>query len=129
MSGKKSRFRPDVQTAAQSVPASQVPAAEPITKQDQIWIAAYSVLLFLAMTVQTGTMALVLTALALVLSIGKGPLKRFRGRFCIPVIGLLDMAMRNGLADLNSGASVGVRRCRGGHLPAVYRSEQFSEAV
>ena len=102
MSGKKSRFRPDVQTAAQSVPASQVPAAEPITKQDQIWIAAYSVLLFLAMTVQTGTMALVLTALALVLSIGKGPLKRFRGRFCIPVIGLLAFALMNGLAAIYS---------------------------
>lgn len=102
MSGKKSRFRPDVQTAAQSVPASQVPAAEPITKQDQIWIAAYSVLLFLAMTVQTGTMALVLTALALVLSIGKGPLKRFRGRFCIPVIGLLAFALMNGLAAVYS---------------------------
>ena len=102
MSGKKTNVRAGGQPAAQVVPGAQTPVSEPITKKDQIWIAAYAVLLFLAMTVQTGAMTLFLTVLALVLSVGKGPLKRFRACFCVPVIGLLAFALMNGLAAIYS---------------------------
>lgn len=102
MSGKKPSIRMGKQPAVQAVPDTSTPVSEPITKKDQIWIAAYAVLLFLAMTVQTGAMTLFLTVLALVLSVGKGPLKRFRARFCIPVIGLLAFALMNGLAAIYS---------------------------
>ena len=65
VSGKKTNVRAGGQPAAQVVPGAQTPVSEPITKKDQIWIAAYAVLLFLAMTVQTGAMTLFLTVLAL----------------------------------------------------------------
>ena len=102
MSGKKPSIRMGKQPAVQAVPDTPTPVSEPITKKDQTWIAAYAVLLFLAMTVQTGAMTLFLTVLALVLSVGKGPLKHFRARFCIPVIGLLAFALMNGLAAIYS---------------------------
>ena len=63
----------------ESVPAAQSPqkggpAGEPLTRKDTVMVLLYTLLLFFAMAVQTGTMALILCALALVLCIGKTPL-------------------------------------------------------
>lgn len=77
-------------------------AQEPLSSRDRVMICLYSVLLFVAMTIQTGQMAMIFTALALVLSIGKDPLKRFGARLCVPVIGLLAFALMNGLAAIYS---------------------------
>lgn len=69
---------------------------------DYIAVAVYSLLLFLAMTVQTGRFSMILVVLALALSIGRTPLRNFRARFCIPVLGLLALALMNGLAAIYS---------------------------
>jgi len=60
----------------------------------------YAALLFFSMTVQTGTMTVILVALALVLSIGRGPLRRLRERLGVPLIGFLGFALMNGLAAI-----------------------------
>lgn len=49
--------------------------------------ALFSVLLFFSMTVQTAWMSIILAVLAAALSIGRGPLRRLRERFCVPVLG------------------------------------------
>lgn len=67
-----------------------------------VWVCLFSVLLFLSMTIQTGRMSLVLAVLAVVLSVGKEPLRRLRERLCIPVLGLVAFAMMNGLAAIYS---------------------------
>jgi len=54
------------------------------------------------MTVQTGQVSIGLTAAALLLSLGRGPLRRFRERFCVPVLGLWGYALMNGLAAIYS---------------------------
>ena len=69
---------------------------------DTVWVCLFSVLLFVSMTIQTGRMALILAALALVLSIGKGPLRRLRERLSLPVLGLVAFAVMNGLAAIYS---------------------------
>lgn len=69
---------------------------------DTVWVCLFSVLLFVSMTIQTGRMALILAALALVLSIGKGPLRRLRERLSLPVLGLVAFAVMNGLAAVYS---------------------------
>lgn len=91
----------------ESVPAAQSPqkggpAGEPLTRKDTVMVLLYTLLLFFAMAVQTGTMALILCALALVLCIGKTPLNNFRVRFCVPVLGLLAFAVMNGAAAIYS---------------------------
>ena len=78
------------------------PAGEPLTRKDAVMVSLYALLLFFAMAVQTGTMALLLCALALVLCIGKTPLNNFRARFCVPVLGLLAFAVMNGAAAIYS---------------------------
>ena len=78
------------------------PAGEPLTRKDTVMVLLYTLLLFFAMAVQTGTMALILCALALVLCIGKTPLNNFRVRFCVPVLGLLAFAVMNGAAAIYS---------------------------
>lgn len=94
-----------VQTSvADPVRSAPQPAAiqDPMTQRDVVMVVLYSVLLFLAMTVQTGRMTMILTVLALALSIGKAPLKNFRARLCVPVIGLLAYAVMNGAAAIYS---------------------------
>lgn len=84
-------------------PAEPVPAAvRDSTLLDMVWVCLFSVLLFVSMTIQTGRMTLVLAGLALVLSIGGGPLRRLRERLCVPVLGLLLFALMNGLAAVYS---------------------------
>lgn len=65
-------------------------------------VCLYSVLLFAAMTVQTGRASIVLAALALVLSVGKGPVGRIRERLCLPVAGLMAYGAMNALAAVYS---------------------------
>lgn len=60
----------------------------------------FSALLLTAMTIQTGRMSLILMALALVLSVGREPLRRLRERLCVPVLALLAYALMNGAASL-----------------------------
>lgn len=64
--------------------------------------ALFSLALLAAMTVMTGRASLVLMSAALLLSIGRGPLRRFRERFCVPVLGLWGYALMNGLAAIYS---------------------------
>ena len=78
------------------------PAGEPLTRRDTVMVVLYTLLLFFAMAVQTGTMALFLCALALVLCVGKTPLNNFRARLCVPVLGLLAFAVMNGAAAIYS---------------------------
>ncbi len=78
------------------------PAGEPLTRKDAVMVSLYALLLFFAMAVQTGTMALFLCALALVLCVGKTPLNNVRARLCVPVLGLLAFAVMNGAAAIYS---------------------------
>lgn len=52
------------------------------------------------MTVQTVPMSLILAAVALVLSFGRGGYARFRGRLGIPVLGFLAFLILCGAASL-----------------------------
>ena len=83
------------------------PVSTPVTDWetshlDKVWVCLFSALLFVSMTIQTGQMSLILAVLALVLSIGKGPLRRLRERLCVPILGLLAFALMNGLAAIYS---------------------------
>lgn len=64
--------------------------------------ALFTLLLFLAMTVQTGRMSMVLCALAFVSLIGKRPIARFRVRLCLSVVGLLAFMVLEGAAAIYS---------------------------
>lgn len=67
----------------------------------------FALLLFFAMTVQTGRAALIFAALAFVSMIGRKPLARFGKRLGLPVLGLLAFAVIYGAAAIYSpfGAS------------------------
>lgn len=65
---------------------------------DTVQVCLFTALLFLAMTVQTGRMSVLLPALALALSVGRGPLRRLRERFCVPVIAFTAFAAVYGIA-------------------------------
>lgn len=82
--------------------AQQSVICEDMTTKDTVMVVLYSVLLFLAMTVQTGTMSMVLTVLALVSLIGKKPLENLREHLSLPVIGLVAFAWMCGAASLYS---------------------------
>lgn len=58
----------------------------------------YSVLLLLAMTVQTGTVSMILCVLAILSLLGKKPMSRFGQRLSVPVLGLLGFAVVYGAA-------------------------------
>lgn len=77
---------------------------EPLSKKDIIQIVLFSLLLLLAMTVQTATMTMILTALALVVAmpIGKTLMRNFRAYLCVPTIGLLGYALMQGLGAIYS---------------------------
>ena len=114
MSAKKSRKdNISVPAAQQSAPAENkektpVPAAPQqgccgesvFSRKDTLMVVLYSVLLFLAMTVQTGTVSMLLCALAFLSLLGKKPLLRFRQRLCVPVLGLLAFAIIYGAAAI-----------------------------
>ena len=114
MSAKKSRKdNISVPAAQQSAPAehtekTSVPAApqqgccgeSAISRKDTLMVVLYSILLFLAMTVQTGTVSMLLCALAFLSLLGKKPLLRFRQRLCVPVLGLLAFAIIYGAAAI-----------------------------
>lgn len=86
-------------------PGEAVEAAAPagtLSRLDQAGIVLFSLLLFLAMTIQTGRMTMLLILLALVLSIGKTPLRNLRAHLCVPVLGLSAFVLMNGLAAIYS---------------------------
>ena len=62
----------------------------------------FSLLLLLAMTVQTLTASLLLCLLALLSLLGRAPLARLRSRVSLPVLGLLAFALMQGLAAVYS---------------------------
>ena len=65
-------------------------------------VVLYSVLLFFAMTVQTGTVSMILCALAFLSLLGKKPLSRFEQRLSVPVLGLLAFVIVYGAAAIDS---------------------------
>jgi len=72
--------------------------------EDRVKVILFPVLLFAAMTLQTGTMSVFLAGLAVVLSLplGKKVLSNFRSRLCVSVAGLLLFALMQGLAAIYS---------------------------
>lgn len=121
MSARRSRKENIPAPAAQqSAPAEHtektpVPAAPQqgccvdgsFTRKDALMVVLYSVLLLIAMTVQTAVMSLLLGALAFLSLLGKKPLSRFEQRLSVPVLGLLAFAIVYGAAAIDSpfGAS------------------------
>ena len=92
-----------------TVPAEVVPKpvndAAPVPEKDHplydhLFVVGFAVLLFFAMTVQTVPMSLILAAVALALSFGRGGYARFRGRLGIPVLGFLAFLILCGAASL-----------------------------
>ncbi len=82
-------------------PAAPVPAPAPeFGLLDGVRVSLYGLLLFLAMTVQTGRMAVVLSFFVLVLSIGRAPVRRLRERFCIPTAAFVLFAVVYGLSAI-----------------------------
>lgn len=88
------------------VPPPPAPESAAVKKPnpylDAARAAGFSLALLAAMTVMTGRASLVLMAAALLLSVGRGPLRRFRERLCVPVLGLWGYALMNGLAAIYS---------------------------
>lgn len=70
------------------------------SRKDTLMVVLYSVLLLLAMTVQTGTVSMILCALAFLSLLGKKPLSRFEQRLSVPVLGLLGFAVIYGAAAI-----------------------------
>ena len=98
-------------TAGMPAETPQAPAADPAAVVTELWkpldtvqVCLFGLLLFLAMTVQTGRMTMILTVVAFVaaLPIGRGPIRNLRARLCVPVLGLLAFALMQGLAAIYS---------------------------
>lgn len=89
-------------TPAASAPlqGSAAPAFWEGPVPETVKICLFSALLLAAMTVQTGRMSVILMALALAASVGRGPLRRLRQRLCVPVLALLAYALMNGAAAI-----------------------------
>ena len=116
MSAKKSRRdNISVPAAQPSAPAEHtektpVPAASrqvccaegAFSRKDTLMVVLYSVLLLLAMTVQTGTVSMLLCGLAFLSLLGKKPLFRFEQRLSVPVLGLLAFAIVYGASAIYS---------------------------
>ena len=86
-------------------PVSPVPELERavrISAVDRSFPYWFPVLLLVAMTVQTTVVSLLLAALALFLSIGRGPVGRFFSRLSIPVLGFLAFLILSLVAGLYS---------------------------
>ena len=116
MSAKKSRKDNIPDPAAQpSAPAENkektpVPAAPQrgccgegvFSWKDTLLVGLYSVLLLIAMTVQTGRMSMILCALAFLSLLGKKSLSCFKQRLSVPVLGLLAFAIVYGASAIYS---------------------------
>ena len=123
MSAKKSRRDnisvPAVQPSApaehtQDIPVTPRPqqgcCGEGVfSRKDTLMVVLYSVLLLLAMTVQTGTVSMILCGLALLSLLGKKPLFRFEQRLSVPVLGLLVFAIVYGAAAIYSPFGVSAK--------------------
>ena len=108
MSAKKSRKDNIPAPAAQpSAPQHGCCGEVAFFRKDTLMVVLYSVLLMLAMTVQTGTVSMILCALAFLSLLGKKPLSRFEQRLSVPVLGLLAFAIIYGASAIYSpfGAS------------------------
>ena len=79
------------------------------SRKDTLMVVLYSVLLLLAMTVQTGTVSMLLCGLALLSLLGKKPLFRFEQRLSVPVLGLLVFAIVYGAAAIYSPFGVSAK--------------------
>lgn len=92
----------------QDLAGSGVAGSETTTVLDNILLTLCFVLMFLAMTVTTGQMSMVMVGLALVLTItyvlvvDKRSLATLKQSISIPVVGFLGFAVMNGLAALYS---------------------------
>ncbi len=80
----------------------KTPVLQGNEKRSAVKAVVFALLLFLAMTVQTGRMSMVLCALAFISLIGKRPIARFRARLCLPVVGLLAFMVLEGVAAIYS---------------------------
>lgn len=89
-------------TPVPAVPRQSCCADGAFTPKDTVMVVLYSVLLLLAMTVQTGTVSMILCGLALLSLLGKKPLSRFEQRLSVPVLGLLGFAVIYGVAAIYS---------------------------
>ena len=113
MSAKKSR-KDNIPAPAEHTEKTPVPASPQqgccgegvFTRKDTLMMVLYSVLLFFAMTVQTGTVSMILCALAFLSLLGKKPLSRFEQRLSVPVLGLLGFAIIYGAAAIYTPFSV-----------------------
>ena len=96
---EKAEEKKDISVAE---PVVETPLCEAMTVKDTVMVVLYAVLLFLAMTVQTGKMSMVLIVLALASLIGKKPVENLKAHFSLPVIGLVAFAWMCGAASLYS---------------------------
>lgn len=87
-------------TPVSAAPRQVCRAEGAFTRKDTLMVVLYSVLLLLAMTVQTGTVSMILCALAFLSLLGKKPLSRFEQRLSVPVLGLLGFAVIYGAAAI-----------------------------
>lgn len=89
-------------TPVSAAPRQVCRAEGAFTRKDTLMVVLYSVLLLLAMTVQTGTVSMILCGLAFLSLLGKKPLSRFEQRLSVPVLGLLAFAIVYGVAAIYS---------------------------
>ena len=97
--------KPSVSVQAKQ-PVPPVPAPERAAHcsvVDRSFPYWFPVLLLLGMTVQTTVVSLLLAVLALVLSVGRGPMGRFASRLSVPVLGFLAFLILCLAAGLYSG--------------------------
>lgn len=94
-------------TPVPATPRQNCCADSAFTRKDALMVVLYSVLLLLAMTVQTSTVSMILCALAFLSLLGKKLLSRFEQRLSVPVLGLLAFAIVYGASAIYSpfGAS------------------------
>lgn len=79
-------------------PPAEAVRAETASPWDIVQVCAFTALLFLAMTVQTGRMSVLLPALALVMLVVPGAARRLGERFCVPAVGFLAYGAASGFA-------------------------------
>ena len=96
-------------TPAPAAPRQVCRAEGAFTRKDTLMVVLYSVLLLLSMTVQTGTVSMILCALAFLSLLGKKPLSRFEQRLSVPVLGLLAFAIVYGAAATYSPFGVSAK--------------------
>lgn len=96
-------------TPAPAAPRQVCRAEGAFTRKDTLMVVLYSVLLLLSMTVQTGTVSIILCALAFLSLLGKKPLSRFEQRLSVPVLGLLAFAIVYGAAAIYSPFGVSAK--------------------